>query len=213
MLPILLSCPDKARAQAVIQKYITDNAIAEQYIFRIQREPKKKEISVDQIRSIHQMFIHHHPHTRVVIIQEFDTASEEAQNALLKILEEKTANTQFFLVVTNQFQIVSTIRSRSHIQQIGSPMQPADNPDFQPIATALLKKQITLLSNPLCTNLTTEKALAFCDHLILALRSQFTIETTKVTVLMKEIMRIKKLIKENNLNPQLGIDYLILSSR
>lgn len=48
------------------------------------------------------------------IIRGFNTATTEAQNALLKITESPAVGTSFFFVTPNPSQLLETIRSRTH---------------------------------------------------------------------------------------------------
>jgi DNA polymerase III delta prime subunit len=48
-----------------------------------------------------------------------DAWTREAQNSLLKMLEEPTAGTHFFLVVSNEHVLIPTIRSRVHNVHVG----------------------------------------------------------------------------------------------
>lgn len=47
-----------------------------------------------------------------VIVLAFDTATREAQNALLKVLEEPVASTFFFIVTPQEHLLLPTLRSR-----------------------------------------------------------------------------------------------------
>lgn len=55
----------------------------------------------------------------VVVLKDFDKASEEAQNAFLKNLEEPQPNLTFVLVATNIDGVLPTIASRCEIQDSG----------------------------------------------------------------------------------------------
>lgn len=212
MLPIILSCPDKAQCDTVIQNFISENAVAQHNIFRIQRVEKKKELSVSQMRELRELFYHQYAEIRIIIIEDYDTASEEAQNALLKILEEKTANTQFFLVVTNPYRVLPTIRSRSQIRILKGASS-TTNQDFSKSMQTILSKNSSALGAADITGISAEKAIALCDSLLILLHSSIQSGHTVDTQFMKEVLRIKNLLQENNLNPQLGIDYLILAPR
>ena len=50
--------------------------------------------------------------TRMVVISEAEKLTEEAQNALLKLLEEPTKNTLLVLVVADRSRLMDTVRSR-----------------------------------------------------------------------------------------------------
>jgi DNA polymerase-3 subunit delta' len=58
---------------------------------------------------------------RLIIIEQADTMTIEAQNALLKMLEEPPADTCLILVVAQANSLLSTIRSRSQIIQLAMP--------------------------------------------------------------------------------------------
>ncbi len=49
---------------------------------------------------------------RIIIIEHADTLTQEASNALLKILEEPDSTTYFILTAGNEYQILATILSR-----------------------------------------------------------------------------------------------------
>jgi len=56
---------------------------------------------------------------RVFIIDEAEKMSWEAQNALLKTLEEPPANTYLILLTTKRYYFLPTIRSRCHAVRLG----------------------------------------------------------------------------------------------
>jgi len=79
-------------------------------------EPEKKGqvIKVDQIREVID-FVNHsalHAGYRIVIIHTADDMNISAANALLKTLEEPSAETLFILISTQATQLPATIRSR-----------------------------------------------------------------------------------------------------
>lgn len=214
MLPLILNCSDNTQRDAIITEFINKNSVLPHNIHRVQLEEKKKEISVSQIRSLLPLFHHQHTQLRIIIIEDYDTVSEEAQNALLKLLEEKTQNTQFFLLVTNVFKVLPTIRSRSHIHSVQQNDTGAVQVDgVDELANKILASDVTALSHPLVATLTSQKAIEICDTLLFSLRATLHKGGTATTGTMKEIMRIKQLIQENNLNPRLGIDALILAPK
>lgn len=57
------------------------------------------------------------------IIRGFDTATNEAQNALLKIIEDPAAGMHFFLITPQPDQLLETIRSRAlHLDGVCAPL-------------------------------------------------------------------------------------------
>ena len=85
-------------------------------------QPKKntKSIGVDAIRNILDALSSHPLENgrRVVLIENAEQLTPQAQNALLKSIEEPDENTHFLLTSDRLRAILPTIRSRSHIVRI-----------------------------------------------------------------------------------------------
>src|SRR5581483_9591256 len=86
------------------------------YYFQVKRESNKKEISVDQVREIVSFIKLKSPGKenirRLVLIENADSMSVEAQNAILKTLEEPNSDTAFILTATYEKSLLPTIVSR-----------------------------------------------------------------------------------------------------
>jgi DNA polymerase-3 subunit delta' len=83
----------------------------------IQLAEDKKEIGIDSIRDLISI-IHKKPFlaaSKAVIIDQADIMTEEASNALLKILEEPPGDAHLFLVTSKPASLLPTIRSRSQL--------------------------------------------------------------------------------------------------
>lgn len=80
----------------------------------ISAEDGKKNISVSQIRALrNDAYIKpHQAKKRIFIINNADTLNEQAQNALLKILEEPPQTVMFVLIAENKASLLDTIISR-----------------------------------------------------------------------------------------------------
>lgn len=78
---------------------------------------KLKDLDVDQIREIPK-FLHMTPFMggwRMVVIDDADTMNRNAQNALLKVLEEPPKNSILILIAHRPGMLIPTIRSRSRM--------------------------------------------------------------------------------------------------
>ncbi len=76
--------------------------------------PEKGVIKVEQIREI-LSGVYETPYegnVKIYIIKEFNLATQQAQNALLKTLEEPPENVIFILLAENALQLLPTVRSR-----------------------------------------------------------------------------------------------------
>lgn len=87
------------------------------YPYLIWMEPEKDSISIDVIRRLQSALIRSVPGTnstrRAVLILGAQKLTREAQNALLKSLEEPPVDTVFVLCVDNLHNLLSTVVSRS----------------------------------------------------------------------------------------------------
>lgn len=86
-------------------------------------EDGKKSITVDQARNLReQAFIRAHMASRrVFLIDRAETLNEQAQNALLKLLEEPPQGVTFILVVSGKTQLLETVVSRCVLLSVSVP--------------------------------------------------------------------------------------------
>jgi hypothetical protein len=77
--------------------------------------PEKGLISIDRIRQLYEQTRSIQQTKRCIIIDDADTMSHDAQNALLKLLEEPVENVHFILTTHHETQLLSTIKSRTQI--------------------------------------------------------------------------------------------------
>lgn len=99
-------------------------------------EDNKKFITVNQTRALRQdAFIKPHAAQRkVFIIDTADRMNEQAQNALLKVLEEPPKNVIFILITYSKTAMLQTIQSRCSILSLGVPTKD--------IAFSVVKKRV-----------------------------------------------------------------------
>ncbi len=87
------------------------------YLQTISPEQSKKSISIDQIRALRKQLTlqSQRGETRVILIEDISKLSSEAQNALLKTLEELGKNIFILITASSPQDALKTIRSRSQI--------------------------------------------------------------------------------------------------
>lgn len=90
------------------------------YLIYVKKPEDKQEIPIDEIRKLIKKLSLKAPGKgtirKVIIIEDAQHMSEEAQNAMLKILEEPSADSVFLITVNSSEQLLPTIVSRA--QQI-----------------------------------------------------------------------------------------------
>ena len=94
-------------------------------ILTIQLEEKAKQIKVDQIRKLVDFVAKtsQREGMKIIIIEPAESMNINAANALLKSLEEPTANTLIFMITHAAHRLLPTIRSRCQSVAIDKPNQ------------------------------------------------------------------------------------------
>lgn len=90
-------------------------------------EPEKSTISIDQVRELinEVAFQPFEARYRLAVLDPADQMKAEAQNSLLKTLEEPASRTILILITTNPYMLLETIRSRARILRFGEIPQDA----------------------------------------------------------------------------------------
>lgn len=207
-MPIILVSKSQPKIDLYLAKYIKDHSIGpfDIYIF----EPEKRDMGIDQIREIKKLIVTESANRRLIIINGFDSATAEAQNATLKTLEEKTRNNQFMITAQSTERILPTIRSRSQTVLLDERQGAVLNREYQSLFNNIVREEkLTFLADPLLQGITRDAAIGLIDESLIYLMSLLSTSASAVDV-MKKAFQIKLLLQSNNLNPQLSIDsYLI----
>ena len=80
--------------------------------------PEQTTIPIERIRTLYEETRSIHKRPQAIIIDDADALSHEAQNALLKLLEEPVTNVYFILTTHHLDGLLPTIRSR--VQAVGA---------------------------------------------------------------------------------------------
>ena len=92
-------------------------------------KPEKGSIAIEQIRELISFFRLKVPGSarirRAAVIEDADSMGTEAQNALLKLLEEPPADSVLILTSSQPQRLLSTIRSRLQTLQLATPSREA----------------------------------------------------------------------------------------
>ena len=88
-------------------------------VFQLQKEPEKRNIGIEQVRTLEQQLSlsSFSGSYKIGLLQDADALSIEAGNSLLKTLEEPTGDTILILLAENREMILPTILSRCQILQ------------------------------------------------------------------------------------------------
>jgi DNA polymerase-3 subunit delta' len=97
----------------------------EDYPYKLSIAPETSSIGIDAVRTLEHFFSLKVPgrsvYNRIVIIEQAQSLTIEAQNALLKLLEEPPMGTIIILTVDNEQNLLPTIRSRAPVVPLKRP--------------------------------------------------------------------------------------------
>ena len=204
-MPILLISQDKDQIEQYISNYKKENKITDSCVFKIEKQ--ETMIKIDQIRAISQLIERTDKNKKLLIINDFDTAKKETQNALLKTLEDQAENINIILITATTTNILTTIISRTKVVKL---YQQIKNITELPW---LIDQQINLDDKLLKSQkIKKEEAVNLIDDCLIYFNSSPDKGAiAKSPFFLKEVIRIRDLIIKNNLNPERAIDHLILS--
>lgn len=171
-------------------------------------QPEKNQITIGQIRQLKQSLITLPKNSQLIILHQFHTARSEAQNALLKTLEEKPSSVSVLMITQSRDSILPTIQSRSRIITIE---QEEILPDqvIQDLLQTYQSQPEAIFAHPTMQNLDADAAISVCDQIILFLRRCLSSDPT-VAGMLSHTLHIRSQITTNNLNPQLAVDRIVI---
>ena len=162
---------------------------------RIVIRPEKTELTIAQIHLMQQDIKVAFSKKILVVLFAVDDSSNEVQNSLLKCLEEEAERIQFLLLVRNPLRLLSTVVSRCSInefKQTSTLLTDAVNDDYA-----------TFFSLQTNTDATQEDAVRKIDHFL----QNFPFKNHRI---LRYILQIRKFIMDNNMNPALALDSILL---
>lgn len=128
---------------------ILDIADINAYPYALVISPDTKQIiAIESVRTLNQFLslkvLSQKPISRVIIINEADTMSLPAQNALLKTLEELPKNTVAIMTASNEQALLPTIRSRLQTLPVNRPLRSSLREKHQAISDSEFNKLYAL---------------------------------------------------------------------
>lgn len=204
-LPKLLIASDPAQFEEEIKKYVAEHPEFNNSIYKVYPD-EGKTLSIEQIRELRkELLITSTP--RLIIIYDFQTAKAEAQNALLKTLEDQTAYNQFFLCTNQIGSVLPTIISRCQIVDlISHETFTVDQEILNSIHMLFTTSGSAFLQDKNFQVSSLEDAKLLFHKVLVALQSQIKQGDRLACIAAQEALELSALLKSNNLNPQLTVD-------
>lgn len=155
--------------------------------------------------------------TKAVIIQAYEGITTEAQNSLLKVLEEPPANTIIIISVPNKELLLPTILSRCKVIALNDDQQTLSNEEI----TQLHNYLITIFQSGVGKRLkiaqdiskNKEEAVLWLEKMSIFLRTKLieNYEDSKYLNFLKSLQKTYTIIKSTNVNQRIALETLFLS--
>ncbi len=208
MFPIILQANNPSTFDAYLAQMALENnfdALQKQIIL-----PEKTTITIGQIRQLKKELSITTSKPRFIIFQQFETATIEAQNALLKVLEDLNTKNQFVMLVNHIGAVLPTIISRSRVIDLEEEKTIHDENTVKTIHTFLENPNISFLSDPIFTVTTKEQAALLLRICIELLRERMKDNISTYPTIIKKTFDLLYKLEHNNLSSQLTVDSWVL---
>lgn len=218
---ILIASKNKEKAEEEILKICKKYQIAQIDISTVESE---KTIGIGQIRELaKKLFLKPiKSKQKAVILNAYNGLTKEAQNALLKMLEEPPDNTLIFLTVNSREEVLPTITSRCKIFNLNNEAVKVDEVEKKKISQLLesLPKKGVGERLKIAQDIAKDKkeAVLWLEKMILVLREKL-IESKKngkklefdALLILKAFQKAHKTASTTNANLRLLVENLFLS--
>lgn len=204
MIPILAIGRDRRKRSKFIKEIAQKLQIGPLNIIEI--KPETAQIKIDQIRGLSAFLSRPSADPGIAVVHEFETASEQVQNAFLKTLEEQAGSQLIVLFADDITQILPTIISRCKIESLGDRKN-------RKLEIATRNKSLGELLQDF-SSVSAKKAVSVIDNIIfeyamvLDSAQKESVEKPLATDILRECFKVRNHIQRHHLNPQLGLDHL-----
>lgn len=231
MTSFIVTSTNQKKRREYIQKYCQDLSINPLDITTIQKDTAVKQnintIGIEEIKNM-QKKIFFKPiksPTKAVILEDAQLLTTQAQNALLKILEEPPNHTIIILSSNSKEPLLPTIISRCQIIDLKDEIQKLSDQETEeltlfienltkmPISEKFKKAEVIGKEK--------EKALVWIEKIIVTLREQMLQKYSKETLntfythntldTLKKFQKAHTLLKITNVNPRFILETTLLS--
>lgn len=167
-------------------------------------EPSGNSIQIDQIRNLKKYLNESGSSYRQIIFYAFHIATLEAQNALLKLVEDTSHKFQFIFQTNNLERVIPTIRSRcKEIRVLGKMNSITNKINLDDLRENLFTKSTSIVKK--------EDAQYLLGEILALLRLRLLNNDILASHVINKLLKIINLLNYNNLNPQIAVDMGLIS--
>ncbi len=221
---ILLGETKQSRMEYIIG-YCATNKIAKVDMVLLEKETVAKQsaqsIGIEEIKKI-QKNLYLKPiqsDIKIIVIEDAHLLTPEAQNALLKVLEEPPAHTHIVLGTDNKDMLLPTIHSRCTVIQLASSKASASDQTNEAQQKMLddLPTMSIAAAMKLAEKMGKDKdtAMKWLQQMIFLQREKIlnALHDSCGIVLLRQLQACYTIIKTSNTSPRLTLEYLLLTQR
>lgn len=220
MFSIIIISKQNAKRKKYIQDFSLSRNIDQVDITLFEKgsDEKTQSIGIDAIKQMQQK-IYYKPiksQEKAIIIEDAQLLTIEAQNALLKVLEEPPDNTLIILGSESKEVLIPTIRSRCQIIELEQETVEITEKDREEINSFLQNLPVMaigeLLKKAEILAKDKEKAITWIEKVIILLHKQLLDETNQIFAIqrIRSFQQLHTLLKTTNVNPRMAIENTFL---
>jgi hypothetical protein len=205
---------NETKIESYISNFLKREKIEASNVYKV--KPSEGRLGAEQIREIIKLAGNSFSTKTVFIIYNFETAKEVIQNSFLKTLEEHQKNIYFLLISQSSTSILPTILSRSESVFLSNDPIDLTPIDFDLIEQVVsqLKSGSTLLTSIIKTSPTKKKEQVtdFLNKFCIYVHQQIVTNKADKWLISKakKAINAKRLITENNLDPELAANNVFM---
>ncbi|HWY79242.1 MAG TPA: hypothetical protein VNW29_02700 [Candidatus Sulfotelmatobacter sp.] len=226
MVCFIIVAKEKKKREAYVKEYANNHKVNTFDITLLERDTTKSALSIgiETIKSLQKnIFLKPIGNTsKIVHIEDAHLLTPEAQNALLKVLEEPPANTYIFLCTETTEALLPTILSRCQIIQLEEKQKEISEKTREEIThfiTTLPNLSIgerLKYAEQLAKD--KDKAIIWLENVMLIMREQLlasyndshlAIQTDNI-YLLRSFQKLLIMLKTTNVNPRFAIENTLL---
>ena len=216
MQSFLITAKDKNKASSYISEFLKEKEI---YPIDVNQQVYEKAMGIEDVRSIQKKILlkPFRGKTKAVVLEAYEDITAEAQNALLKVLEEPPNNTIIIISVSKKELLLATVLSRCKIIELKDSnltLSHDENTQYLSILLSLSEKGIGYklkLAQDIAKN--KDESLLWLEKMSVFVRQKLieNCNDPKYSNLLRLIQETHKNIKSTNVNKRVALENLFLN--
>ncbi len=216
MHSFLVISKEKNKASSYVSSFLKKEGIDR---IDINLHTFEKAMGIEEVRNIQKKIIlrPYRGKTKAVVIEAYDGITTEAQNALLKVLEEPPANTLIIISASKKELLLPTIISRCKIIELKEEnltLSSEENTQYLNILVSLSEKGVGYrlkLAQDISRN--QEEAIVWLEEMAVFVREKLieNYRDPKYLNFLRSLQKTYTIINNTNVNQRIALENLFLS--